>query len=34
MIETKLLIVTGVLVFIAACMIGPAIYTWRKRRKD
>ena len=32
MIETKLLIVTGVVIFVTICMVGPAIYKWRKRR--
>ena len=32
MIETKLLIVSGVVVLITICMVGPAIYKWRKRR--
>ena len=33
MIETKLLIVSTAIVLVATLMVGPAIYTWRKRRK-
>jgi K+-transporting ATPase A subunit len=32
--ETKLLVFSIVVVMITGLMVGPAIYTWRKRRKD
>jgi hypothetical protein len=32
--ETKLLVFSIVVVVVVVLMVGPAIYTWRKRRKD